>query len=140
MSSPEAEALDSEAPNDTNRLKSRIFEPFEQDSSDTVRITELSDVGTGEEDAIGEPPDTLVDRINHLPDAENTDNSHSNRITFKRAKSADHVETLEAAAAEHENYEDNADHVETLGVAEHENDEDNADLESENDSHLPSPP
>ncbi|KAK6533142.1 Vacuolar protein sorting-associated protein 8 [Arthrobotrys megalospora] len=126
MSSPEAEAFDPEAPYDTPpKLKGKAFEPFEEDLSDHIPRPKLEDVASDEEqDALAEPPDTLADRLNHhLQDAaQQSTTSHTNGFTFKRTKSTEHVDMIDAEG-EPVNGTD-----------------DNADLESEGGSQLPSPP
>ncbi|KAF3919811.1 hypothetical protein ABW20_dc0109536 [Dactylellina cionopaga] len=125
MSSPEAEAFDPEAPHDTPKLKGKTFEPFEEDLSETLAPTRLGngEQGEEEEDALGEPPDTLVDRIDHLQDdTEHSGVSRANGFTFKRTQSTEQIQIIEGEGG----YENEA--------------EDNADLESEGGSHLPSPP
>ncbi|EPS40565.1 hypothetical protein H072_5551 [Dactylellina haptotyla CBS 200.50] len=138
MSSPAAEAFDLEAPHDTPKLKGKTFEPFEEDLSDQVppppSFAQPKDAGPQEEeaDALGEPPDTLADKIDRLRDdvaasvRQTTTgvaiSSRPNGFTFKRTKSTEQVEQLDIET-EHEN-----------GIL------DNGDLESEGGSHLPSPP
>ncbi|RVD82877.1 uncharacterized protein DFL_007288 [Arthrobotrys flagrans] len=124
MSSPEAEAFDLEAPNDTPKLKGKTFEPFEEDLSDQIPRPKLEDVASDEEQAaLAEPPDTLADKINHFQNtAQESTASRTNGFTFKRTKSTEHVDIIDAEG-EVANGTD-----------------DNADLESEGGSHLPSPP
>ncbi|KAK6330224.1 Vacuolar protein sorting-associated protein 8 [Orbilia blumenaviensis] len=124
MSSPEAEAFDTEAPYDTSKLKGKAFEPFEEDLSDQIPRPKLEDVASDEDrDALAEPPDTLSDKINNLQDnAQQSTSSRTNGFTFKRTKSTENVDVID---------------VEGEGVN---GADDNADLESEGGSHLPSPP
>ncbi|KAK6332799.1 Vacuolar protein sorting-associated protein 8 [Orbilia brochopaga] len=132
MSSPEADAFDPEAAHDTTpklKGKAAAFEPFEEDLSNSLRppaeALENADAGKGPEDAdaLGEPPDTLADKLDHLQDVQQGgSSSRLNGFTFKRAKSTEHVPTVEGDGAQ-----DNtpADGVDSL---------------SDGGSHLPSPP
>ncbi|KAF3927416.1 hypothetical protein ABW21_db0206341 [Orbilia brochopaga] len=106
MSSPEADAFDPEAANDAPKLKGKqAFEPFEEDFSNTPNPTEApedSDAGKGADDAdtLEEPPDTLVDKLDHLQDVQHGgSSSRPNGFTFKRAKSTEHVPTVETDGA-----------------------------------------
>ncbi|KAK6505376.1 Vacuolar protein sorting-associated protein 8 [Arthrobotrys musiformis] len=128
MSSPEAEAFDPEAVHDIPKLKGKAFEPFEEDGgeelSDQIPRPKLEDVVSDEEhDALAEPPDTLADKLSHLQDnAQESTASRTNGFTFKRTKSTEHVDIIDAE-----------------GEVVNGND-DSADLDSEGGSHLPSPP
>ncbi|KAJ6262720.1 Vacuolar protein-sorting-associated protein [Drechslerella dactyloides] len=102
MSSPEADAFDPEAAHEAPKLKGRTFEPFEEDLSNSPNPAAATEDASNEGevddvDALGEPPDTLADKLDQLQAAQQDgSSSRPNGFTFKRAKSTEHVPTVEA--------------------------------------------